>query len=126
VSFVGRVPHSQVENYYSIVDLLVYPRISSRNTELCTPLKPLEAMAMGKPILVSDVGGLKELLPHGVDSLFEADSVESLASAITKIISRPDLLEQMGRTGKKHVSDTRQWKDLVFKYRELYKELLSQ
>ena len=51
----GRVPHQEVMKYYSLVDLLVYPRKAMRLTELVTPLKPLEAMAMGKALVLSDV-----------------------------------------------------------------------
>ena len=64
VRFVGRVPHGEVGRYYDLVDLLVYPRHSMRLTELVTPLKPLEAMARGRVVLASDVGGHRELLRH--------------------------------------------------------------
>ena len=43
--------------YYSLVDLLVYPRKAMRLTELVTPLKPLEAMAQGMPLLPVGHGG---------------------------------------------------------------------
>src|SRR5262249_16852840 len=43
VHFLGRVPHGEVRRYYSVMDMLVYPRKSTRLTELVTPLKPLEA-----------------------------------------------------------------------------------
>ena len=57
IRFVGRVPHQQVERYYSLVDILAYPRKRMRLTDLVTPLKPLEAMAQGKLVAASDVGG---------------------------------------------------------------------
>ncbi|MSR74984.1 MAG: glycosyltransferase [Planctomycetes bacterium] len=79
----GRVPHAEVEAWYSIIDLLVYPRLSVRLTELVTPLKPLEAAAAGKSMLGSDVGGVKEILGLvGCKRLCRAGSVESLAEAI--------------------------------------------
>jgi len=49
IQILGRVPHDDIERYYSVVDVLVYPRHSIRLTELVTPLKPLEAMALAKP-----------------------------------------------------------------------------
>ncbi|GAA3250140.1 hypothetical protein GCM10020258_04810 [Sphingomonas yabuuchiae] len=58
IRFVGRVPHQQVERYYSMVDILAYPRKKMRLTDLVTPLKPLEAMAQGKLVAASDVGGI--------------------------------------------------------------------
>ncbi|MCP5012408.1 MAG: glycosyltransferase, exosortase A system-associated, partial [Aestuariibacter sp.] len=74
IRFTGRVPHDQVDDYYNLVDILVYPRLRMRLTDLVTPLKPLEAMAQGKLVLASDVGGHKELIRHGENGvLFAAD-----------------------------------------------------
>src|SRR5690606_16260492 len=62
VRFTGRVPHDEVDRYYDLIDVLVYPRLSMRLTELVTPLKPLEAMAQGRLVLGSDVGGHREMM----------------------------------------------------------------
>jgi glycosyltransferase involved in cell wall biosynthesis len=61
----GRIPHERIPGVYAMVDVLAYPRYSMRLTELVTPLKPLEAMAMGKALIASDVGGHKELIHNG-------------------------------------------------------------
>jgi len=68
--FAGRVPHREVSRYYSLIDLLVFPRKSMRLTETVTPLKPLEAMAQGRLVIASDVGGHRELIEHGVTVTF--------------------------------------------------------
>ena len=60
-----RVPHAEVQRYYELIDVLVYPRHSMRLTELVTPLKPLEAMAQGRLLVASDVGGHRELIRDG-------------------------------------------------------------
>ena len=65
VVFTGRVPHDQVQRYYELIDVLAYPRLPIRLTELVTPLKPLEAMAQGRIFVASDVGGHRELVRHG-------------------------------------------------------------
>ncbi len=65
VIFTGRVPHHEVERYYSVIDVLAYPRKSSRLTDLVTPLKPLEAMAQRRIVAASDVGGHRELITDG-------------------------------------------------------------
>src|SRR5690606_9659744 len=76
----GRVSHSDVMQYYSLVDLLVYPRKAMRLTELVTPLKPLEAMAQGMMLLASDVGGHLELIEHAKTGwLFQRDNIDDLA-----------------------------------------------
>ena len=73
VVFVGRVPHAQVQRYYDLVDVLAYPRHSMRLTELVTALKPLEAMAQGRLLVASDVGGHRELIRNGYNGvLFKA------------------------------------------------------
>jgi len=65
VVFTGRVPHAEVNRYYDLMDVLVYPRLSMRLTELVTPLKPLEAMAQGRLFIASNVGGHRELIRDG-------------------------------------------------------------
>ena len=81
VVFTGRVPHAEVQRYYDLVDVLAYPRHSMRLTELVTPLKPLEAMAQGRLLVASDVGGHKELIRDGeTGMLFQAGSADALAA----------------------------------------------
>ena len=65
VVFSGRVPHQEVQRYYDLIDVLAYPRHRMRLTELVTPLKPLEAMAQGRMLVASDVGGHRELIRDG-------------------------------------------------------------
>ena len=57
----GRIAHERIPGIYALVDILVYPRYRMRLTELVTPLKPLEAMAMGKALVASDVVGIGNL-----------------------------------------------------------------
>ena len=64
VRIIGRVPHDEIRRYYSVVDVMVFPRLSIRLTELVTPLKPLEAMSLKKAVLASNVGGHRELVEH--------------------------------------------------------------
>ena len=75
VKLIGNVPYSDVVADHSVMDVLVYPRRSSRNTEMVTPLKPLEAMAMGKAVIGSDVGGIRELISPGTGMLFSAGTL---------------------------------------------------
>lgn len=83
VIMTGRVPNEEVESYYSVTDLLVYPRKSMRLTDLVTPLKPLEAMAQKSLFLASDVGGHKELVRDGVTgTLFKADDLDDLVKTL--------------------------------------------
>ena len=81
IRFVGRVPHGEVERYYSLCDVMAYPRKASRLTELVTPLKPLEAMAQGKLVAASSVGGHRELIADGLTgTLFAPDDPADCAA----------------------------------------------
>jgi glycogen(starch) synthase len=88
VIFTGRVPHSEVNRYYDLINVLAYPRHPMRLTELVTPLKPLEAMAQGQLFVASDVGGHKELVEHNKTGiLFKAGDRQALAQAILELLN---------------------------------------
>jgi len=83
----GRVDNAEVERHYAATDVLAYPRRSMRLTELVTPLKPLEAMAMGRVVLASDVGGHRELVEDGATGfLFPPGDAGALATAIDRAL----------------------------------------
>ncbi len=126
VLFTGRVPHSEVGKYYSMVDLLVYPRKMMRLTDLVTPLKPLEAMAQGKPVLASDVGGHRELITDGRNGyLFHADNVEHLSERIIELLADPDAWQDVLSAGRNYVENTRNWHNSVRNYLPLYQRLVE-
>ncbi|GAB2689185.1 glycosyltransferase family 4 protein [Aliiglaciecola aliphaticivorans] len=121
----GRVPHSEVDKYYSLVDLLVYPRKPMRLTELVTPLKPLEAMAQGKLVLASDVGGHKELIEDGKTGwLFDSGNIDQLASTAVNVLSNRDSWPDMIENGRNFVMQIRNWKNSVANYQSIYENLL--
>ncbi len=126
VVFTGRIPHGEVAQAYGAADLLVYPRKSMRLTELVTPLKPLEAMALGKPVAASSVGGHRELIRHGETGiLFPPDDVPKLASAVSTVLSFKELRERIGRQGRDWVLRERTWDRNGTLYRTLYSQCLS-
>ena len=124
VILTGRVPHEDVRRYYSVMDVCVYPRISRRITELVTPLKPLEAMAMERIVLASDVGGLRELVDDGQTGiLFPAGDADALASAVIRVAERAPELDTMGHTARQFVIRERTWQAICRRYLELYASL---
>ena len=125
VVFTGRVPHAEVQSYYDLVDVLAYPRHSMRLTELVTPLKPLEAMAQGRLLVASDVGGHKELIRHGETGiLFKAGSVNSLAQSITDLLSQRERWPALRQAGRRFVEAERSWAASSINYRTPYTRLL--
>ena len=126
VIFTGRVPHDQVERYYSLVDVLAYPRKKSRLTDLVTPLKPLEAMAERKIVAASDVGGHRELIEDGVTGLlFPPDDPEAIANALAGFVDAKHGWPAMRERGRAHVAAKHDWGRNVERYLRVYQELLS-
>jgi PEP-CTERM/exosortase A-associated glycosyltransferase len=110
VVFTGRIPHTDIQRYYDLIDVLAYPRRSMRLTELVTPLKPLEAMAQGRVLVASDVGGHKELIRHGeTGMLFRAGNIESLVNEVAGLLARQDRWPQMRAAGRRFVELERSW-----------------
>jgi len=92
-----------------------------RLTELVTPLKPLEAMAMAKPVLASDVGGLSELIQHGSTGvLFRADDGASLVEQAAHLASSRQLRASLGQAARAHVERERSWPRVVARYLDIY------
>ena len=121
----GRVPHAEVEAYYALVDCLVFPRRASRLTDLVTPLKPLEAMAQGRIVTASDVGGHRELIEDGVTGrLFAADDPAALAHAIIATLQDRRSWNAWRDAGRAHVRERHNWAHNAQGYRRIYQSLL--
>lgn len=121
VVFAGRVPHAQVAAYYQLVDICVYPRLPMRLTELVTPLKPLEAMAQGRLVVASDVGGHRELVEHGkTGMLFRAGDAAALAQAVLHLLLAPDSWPLLRRQARAFVETERSWGASVGRYAPVY------
>jgi PEP-CTERM/exosortase A-associated glycosyltransferase len=126
VIFAGRVPHDQVQRYYSLVDVLVYPRLRMRLTDLVTPLKPLEAMAQGRLIVASGVGGHNELIKDGNNGvLFEAGNPTALAGKLLDLLNTPERWPALRDTARRFVETERNWRVSVSRYRSVYGNLLG-
>ena len=125
IHFVGRVPHSQVERYYSLIDILAYPRKKMRLTDLVTPLKPLEAMAQGKLVAASDVGGHRELIEDGATgTLFAPDDPAAIADALAGLLENRVMWPERRRTARIFVESHRNWSSNILRYEPVYQRLL--
>lgn len=121
VIFTGRVPHEQVAHYYDLVNVLVYPRVKMRLTDLVTPLKPLEAMAQGRLVIASDVGGHLELIRDGENGvLFKAGCPIALAESVLRLQGSPDLWSALRMGARSFVEKERNWQLSVSRYKAVY------
>lgn len=126
IHFTGRVPHAEVERYYSLIDVLAYPRKRSRLTELVTPLKPIEAMAQRRLVAASDVGGHRELIAHGeTGTLFVADDPSACAAVLADMLADRTGWDAMRVRARAHVAQHHDWARNVHRYQVVYHRLLT-
>ena len=126
VIFTGRIAHAEVQRYYELIDVLAYPRLPTRLTELVTPLKPLEAMAQGRMLVASDVGGHQELIRHGETGfLFRAGDAGALARAIEDVLVQRELWPKIRLQARRFVERERTWAASVSRYRAVYQQAMS-
>ncbi|MFW9880212.1 MAG: glycosyltransferase family 4 protein [Candidatus Thorarchaeota archaeon] len=126
IFFTGEIPNSEIPKYYSIIDILIISRINSRVTSLVTPLKPLEAMAMGKVLLTSDLPALKEMVkPKISGDLFKTEDPIDLADKILLYITRSEKRNKLEKKARDYVKNYYDWKTISKKYKILYESLLK-
>ena len=126
IRFVGRVPHEEVERYYALIDVLAYPRKAMRLTELVTPLKPLEAMAQGKLVAASDVGGHRELIRDGeTGTLFRPDDPQGIAVALDALFDDRAGWDARRARARAFVEAERNWSSNIGRYEPVYQGLLA-
>ena len=126
IIFVGRVPHENVAQYYSVIDVLAYPRKKMRLTDLVTPLKPLEAMAQGKLVAASDVGGHRELIEDGVTgTLFAANDPGAIAKSLDRLLSDGSSWQKRIKAARTFVEQDRNWSSNISRYDPVYRALVA-
>lgn len=122
----GRIPHDRIPGVYQLADVLAYPRYSMRLTELVTPLKPLEAMAMGKPLVASDIGGHRELIrPDQTGILFKPGDSMALARALESLLDDESLCRRLATQEAEWVRQNHSWEKTTAAYSEVYSRVLG-
>jgi len=124
VIMLGRLAHDDIAHYYNLIDLLVYPRLAMRLTNLVTPLKPLEAMAKEVMVMASDVGGHRELIEDGITGrLFHAGDQQDFMRVVLDILHHPDARASYCRQAREYVERERNWSSSVSGYKPIYTAL---
>jgi PEP-CTERM/exosortase A-associated glycosyltransferase len=123
--FTGRVPHDEIGRYYDLADMLVFPRLSLRLTELVTPLKPLEAMAQERIVAASDVGGHRELIrDRETGYLFPPGDPEQLAAGVLAAFDDEASWPRIRASATRFIDAERCWSHSVARYGEVYGRVL--
>ncbi|MER5624699.1 glycosyltransferase family 4 protein [Streptosporangium sp. NPDC002544] len=120
----GRVGPDEALQAQSAIDIFVCPREDLRVCRLVTPLKPVEAMALGKPVVLSDLPALSELVgSDGAGLLVPAGDPEALAKAIAGLRDDPGRRAEMGEAGRAEVAAKRTWSRIAETYRDIYRSI---
>lgn len=110
VTLVGQVPQAEVVDHYALIDLFVVPRTTDRAARLITPLKPYEAMAMGIPLVVSDLPALAEIVADGRGEVFKPESPQALVAVLADLIASPAKAKANAERATTWVTAERTWK----------------
>jgi len=122
--FTGRVPMAQVRDYHAVLDAFVVPRNPDRVCQLVTPLKPVEAMASGLPVVVSAVHALGEIVRDKVTGMQAApQDAAALAACLQQLLANPDLRRELGANAREWVARDRTWAHNAERYRAAYARL---
>ncbi|MCO5969222.1 glycosyltransferase family 4 protein [Actinoallomurus soli] len=124
--FTGRVPVDQVRRYHAVLDVFAVPRRADRVCQLVTPLKPLEAMAGGLPVIASDVKALREIIEPGVTgTLTLPEDPEAWANCLDQLIYSPELRGEIGQAAREWVAAHRTWRAVTARCLGAYRDLAS-
>jgi glycosyltransferase involved in cell wall biosynthesis len=126
IIFTGAVPHDRVPAMYALLDAFVVPRRNERTARLVTPLKPFEAMAMARPLIVADLPALTEVAPDGERSLaYPAEDAAALAAAVERLMDDGELAARLGEAGRTWVTRERTWSSNGPRWTEVYETVLA-
>ncbi len=118
IKFLGTFPNEKLGPVLQDMDVLVVPSRWYENT----PLVIQSALASKTPLIVTNLGGMAELVRHGFNGLvFELNSVSSLAEQLNKVLDEPDLLETM----RDNIAPERSVLQMVDDIEAVYKDALS-
>lgn len=124
--FTGRVPYESVPLYINAADICVAPFIKGRNSKIgLSALKTYEYFACGKPIVASNIPGVKDLIElSGGGISVSPEDPEELAIAVIKLILNENARALMGEKGRKYVVENHSWNGVARKILDMCSEII--
>jgi glycosyltransferase involved in cell wall biosynthesis len=120
----GRVPYGDVVAYERLMDVFVVPRRDLRLTRLVTPIKPLEGLALGSAMVVSDLPALVELVAdRSTGRVVPAGDEAAVTAVLAELVDDPGQRRRLGERGSAWVRAERGWPANGARYRALYEAL---
>jgi len=121
VYLLGNIPHNLMHIYNSIADIVVIPSLME-----AVSLSALEAMACGKVVIGTNVGGLPQIIKNGKTGILVPPANEkALANAIYKLLNNTELCNEIGKKARKLVQERYSWKQVAIKTLDIYRALLN-
>jgi glycosyltransferase involved in cell wall biosynthesis/2-polyprenyl-3-methyl-5-hydroxy-6-metoxy-1,4-benzoquinol methylase len=121
VRFVGSVPHAEIRDFYAITNAVACTRGRDRVCAVVTPLKPYEAMAYARPVIVSDIPALREMVTDGVNGrVVPAEDPAALARVIEQLADDAGAARALGERASAWVREHRTWRRVVEGYTPAY------
>ena len=120
---VGPVPHGQVSHFYKLIDVFVVSRPDTRVTRLVTPLKPFEAMYHSRPLVMSDLPALAEIVENGENGiLYPPGNLSGLVESISSILADKSYGDRLGKAAREWIISERTWPDVCTEYDLIYSQ----
>jgi glycosyltransferase involved in cell wall biosynthesis len=123
VEMVGKVPAEELPQYYAACDIFILPSLTRLEA---FGIVGLEAMASGKPVIISDIPGVREVIEDGKEGLLTPPmGIREMASKIKKLLDNPKLRQRMGKNGRKKVIEKFEISKVVDQLEEVYEGLIK-
>lgn len=123
--FTGRVSQVQAIDYQLALDAIVVPRKDEPVCQLVTPIKPIEAMGLARPVVISDLPALRELVPANAGVWAPPEEPHRLAAVLSELACDDTARENYGQNGRAHVLAARRWKEIGRRYGQVYSQLMG-
>jgi|GEM_PF-76929 len=120
----GNVDPSEVGTWYGAIDLVVVPRRDVSVTRFASPLKVIEAMSFGRPIVASAVGDVEGLLADDRGAAVAPDDDHALFAAVTDLLGDPSRRRRFGTTAREWSLDHHTWDLTAERLRAIYAETM--
>lgn len=122
VIFAGTVPYTKVPEYISAMDVCLIPFKRNAVSQNAVPLKLFEYMACEKPVISTKLKGVMEVVG---DTILYADTVNEYVMQIKRLANNPELVEEIGKNGRKFVVENYEWKIIVKKLDKIIRSTIS-
>ena len=120
VSFLGFVPDDELPSYLAAADIMVFPLQKIGGVSQVVT----ETMAMGKPVITTNVGAVAKIIEHGVNGfIYEKDDIEGMSDMLKRLHTDKELSDRIGGNASQFIRENYGWDRIIKEYIEVYERL---